>query len=268
MPRMLPLVRLFGFDTSAVKLARVIGNIITRFVDIAHTTEKAKGRAVDENRNAANAVFVSVMQTPPRQNQASNTDQVSDNLRPNDASISDGVSDYDILRFLGVPAGSSNLVKEARKNILAACKSGKFCFIGQPPTRSKIPPETWEHFREEYVPGCKLVKDIPSVSEDIIKRDMYQEKICDSNNKPIHIRKMATRVGHREFHNHVIRPVAEGGFAGARDGDDTVCMSCTAMHSRWPNWFVPMTKRLKAMCCCHLCGIPEETQSSNTKWAL
>ena len=95
---------------------------------------------------------------------------------------------------------------------------------------------------------------------------MYQQKIYDSNNKPIRIRKMATRVGHREFHNQVIRPAAEGDFAGARDGDGTVSMSCTAMHRRWPNWFVAMTKRLKAMCCCHLCGIPEETQSSINKF--
>ena len=195
MPGMLPLVRSFGFDTSVVKLARVI----------ARTTEKAKGRAADENRNAANSVFASLMQTPPQQNQVSNPDQVSDNAPPNDASTSDGVSDYKILRFVGVPAGSSHLVKAARKNRLAAYESGNFCFIGQPPTRSKLPPETWEQFREEYVPGCKLVKDIPSVSEDIIKRDMYQEKIYDLNNKPIRIRKMATRVGHREFHNHVIR---------------------------------------------------------------
>ena len=95
MPGMLPLVRSFGFDTSVVKLARVIGKRIARFVDIACTTEKAKGRAADENKNAANAVFVSVVQTPPRQNQASNPDQVSDNDRPNDASTSDGVSDYE-----------------------------------------------------------------------------------------------------------------------------------------------------------------------------
>ena len=43
MPVMLPLVRSFGFDTSIVKLARIIGKRIARFVDIAITTEKAKG---------------------------------------------------------------------------------------------------------------------------------------------------------------------------------------------------------------------------------
>ena len=88
----------------------------------------------------------------------------------------------------------------------------------------------------------------------------------DANNKPNRICKMATRGGHREFRNYVIRPAADGGFAGARDGDDNVCMSCTVIHRRWPNWSVPMTKRSKAMCCCHLCDIPEETQSSINKF--
>ena len=43
MPGMVSLVRSFGFDTSVVKLARVIGGRIARFVDIARTTEKGKG---------------------------------------------------------------------------------------------------------------------------------------------------------------------------------------------------------------------------------
>ena len=150
MPGVVSSVRSFGFDTSVVKLARVIGGRIARFADIARTTEKGKGRAADANRNAAGAVFASIMQTPPRPNQASNTDQVLDNAQPNAAFTSDGVSDYAVLKFCGLPPGSSHLVKEARKNRLAAYESGDFCFIGQPPTRSKLPAAIWEQFREEY----------------------------------------------------------------------------------------------------------------------
>ena len=77
----LSLIRSFGFNIKTVKLARVIGKGIARFIDTARTTEKAKGRAADENRNAANSVFASLMQTPPRQNQASNPAKFQTTLR-------------------------------------------------------------------------------------------------------------------------------------------------------------------------------------------
>ncbi len=54
----------------------------------------------------------------------------------------------------------------------------------------------------------------------------------------------------RVVHNLMSKPVEKGGFDGARDSEGNVLISLKTLHSIWPNWIVPMTKRLKSACAC------------------
>jgi len=143
----------------------------------------------------------------------------------------DGLLDRKVMRALGVPAGSTHLLKQARKNRSDAMSSNDYRFLGKvQKKRLKVSEETWNKIRENFIPTCKYVKDIPSVNEQIIKRDMFQKIKRDNKNEPIRTRKMVIWDGLREAHNLVIDSEENGGCALARDNEGRVIISCTALR--------------------------------------
>ena len=109
------LVLSFGFNTETTELAHIIAKRMARFVKAARHTNSKKGRAPDDQRNAAAVLFASVVQTPPRDN----------TMRKSN----DGLLDKKVMRALGVPAGSTHLLKQARKNRSDAMSSNDYRFL-------------------------------------------------------------------------------------------------------------------------------------------
>ena len=122
--------------------------------------------------------------------------------------------------------------------------------------------EVKEELRCTWLPNCNYARDNPCKGATVRLKDVNQEVVMDGNNVPVRKQTMVMRAGPRMVHNEMIKPVDQGGFAGAIDSEGKVVICLSTLRKIWPNWLVPMTKRLKAMCVCDKCGVTCEVQES------
>jgi len=142
----------------------------------------------------------------------------------------------------GAVIGVYNLLGPARKNW------------------TKVSLEVKEELRCTWLPNCNYARDNPCKGATVRLKDVNQEVVMDDNNVPVRKQTMVMRAWPRMVHNEMIKPVDQGGFAGARDSEEKVVICLSTLRKIWPNWLVPMTKRLKAMCVCNICGVTCEVQ--------
>ena len=95
----------------------------------------------------------------------------------------------------------------------------------------------------EWVKGHRDVIACPN-GKDTLKIKMEGQK------DPVLMEKLLIQISIRELHNDLVKPMSEGGFAGARDKEGNIIIGDTTLKRLLPPQLRKMTKRNKILCGC------------------
>eukprot|EP00584_Thalassiosira_punctigera_P003398 CAMPEP_0172525972 /NCGR_PEP_ID=MMETSP1067-20121228/983_1 /TAXON_ID=265564 ORGANISM="Thalassiosira punctigera, Strain Tpunct2005C2" /NCGR_SAMPLE_ID=MMETSP1067 /ASSEMBLY_ACC=CAM_ASM_000444 /LENGTH=617 /DNA_ID=CAMNT_0013309371 /DNA_START=125 /DNA_END=1978 /DNA_ORIENTATION=- len=258
-PGMRDIMQSFGINTEQMNIGMYIASNVSKFLQRARATAHPKGRCVDVQRAAANAIVSGCSFTPEGKGEKEKDQSTHSTMKD-----SFGFTQRSLLHALGLSSGSHRLLRLGEQNRYNAKEGeeGSYDFLGQKKSWTKVPSEVIDRMRRMWIPNNKYMKDVPSMNETVIMRDVDNKIMRDENKKPIRVQIAVCRHRPRMVHNLMITPEEEGGFCEARDKDGNVLISETKLRQTWPQHIKFMTKRFKEMCACDKCGVSHDIQRS------
>ena len=169
LPGMRTMVESYGFNSISMNVGMLIASNVQNFMKYSRTTNHRYGRVTDAQRIAVNAIATSAMQTPPRRSPGGS--------KIRNQSYVNKVSDRAVLKFLGLPLGSSHILRKCG-DLRRAAKDGldtAYDFLGPRKNWKKVSDDVWERFRHEWLPSCHYITDVPSKKETVFLRNVEGE---------------------------------------------------------------------------------------------